>query len=108
VPITQLSPEALQDMLTATPDLFVLDVRTPEEYAYLGHIPGANLLPLHQLPSSFSALNKDIPMVVTCQHGVRSMDACWFLEQAGFDKLYNFTEGMSVWQGAIERAPLPG
>jgi rhodanese-related sulfurtransferase len=53
-------------------------------------------------------LKKDISMVVTCQHGVRSMDACWFLEQAGFDKLYNFTEGMSVWSGAIEREPLPG
>ncbi len=106
--ITQLTPEALQAMLSATPDLFVLDVRTPEEYAYLGHIPGATLLPLHQLPNALSTLNKDISMVVTCQHGVRSMDACWFLEQAGFDKLYNFTEGMSVWSGAIEREPLPG
>lgn len=105
--ITHITPDQLKQLMKEDPSLMVLDVRTPEEFAYLGHIEGATLLPLHQIPGAYSSLDATKPMVVTCQHGVRSMDACLFLQNAGFTKLYNLADGMAVWDGPIEREALP-
>ncbi len=103
MPITHINPDQLKCMLAENPKLQLIDVRTPEEYEYLGHIPQARLIPLHELPYAFRVLNPDDDVAVTCQHGVRSMDACFFLQAQGFDKLYNLQEGMSTWDGEIER-----
>jgi rhodanese-related sulfurtransferase len=107
MPFQQIDSEGLKALMASTPELLVLDVRTPEEFAYIGHIPNATLLPLQQLPMSWQQLDRERPTVVLCQHGVRSLDACYYLEQAGFSRLYNLVEGMSTWDGPVEREPLP-
>jgi rhodanese-related sulfurtransferase len=94
-------------MMAAEPQLLILDVRTPEEYRYLGHLPGATLLPLHQLPLEYNRLDPRRKTVVLCQHGVRSMDACLYLDHFGFQNLFNLTEGMAAWNGPVEREPFP-
>ena len=107
MPITQLNAHEVQERLAAEPDLQVIDVRTPEEYLYLGHIACAQLLPLHELPYRFSEQidpNKD--SVIVCQHGVRSMDACHFLQTKGYERLFNLDYGMASWEGPIERDTL--
>lgn len=103
MPITHITPPELAEMLAQNPHLQLVDVRTPEEYYCLGHIPQARLIPLYELPYAFRALDAKEPVVVTCQHGVRSMDACYFLESQGFDTLYNLQEGMSTWPGEVIR-----
>ncbi len=107
MPITQLNAQELQDRLAAEPDCQVIDVRTPEEYLYLGHIASAHLLPLHELPYRFQDQidpNKD--SIIVCQHGVRSMDACAFLQAKGYERLFNLDYGMASWDGPIERDTL--
>ncbi len=103
MPITHISPEQLLQMLKEAPTIQLVDVRTPEEYQCLGHIPQARLIPLYELPYAYRMLNPDEKVIVTCQHGVRSLDACYFLQAQGFDQIYNLEEGMSTWTGAIER-----
>ena len=101
--ITQLDNEALTALLAAEPDIQLVDVRTPEEYRILGHIPEARLLPMHELPARWTELDKTQKTVVVCEHGVRSMDCAWYLKQhLGFASIYNLTRGMADWTGPRE------
>ncbi len=98
--IHQLSNEALTALLAAEPDIQLIDVRTPEEYVGLGHIPQARLLPMHELPNRWSELDKNRKTVLVCEHGVRSMDCAWYLKaHIGFQDVYNLTQGMAAWTG---------
>jgi rhodanese-related sulfurtransferase len=91
--------------------VMVLDVRTPEEYTGFGHIPGAKLLPVH-LSASAPAMIADTetPVMVTCEHAVRSKFTSRLLVQAGFAKVYELAGGMAVWGGerSYDDSPLFG
>ena len=89
--------EALR--LVAAGSVHVLDVRTPEEHRRLGHIPGAILLPVDLVVSGVATLPRDRPLLVHCEHGVRSVYACEVLERAGFDDLVHLTGGLATWSG---------
>ena len=77
----------------------VLDVRTPEEFSGLGHIPGATLLPVQMIASGPAILDPDSPVLVTCEHAVRSKLATRLLAQAGFSRVYELADGMAGWDG---------
>lgn len=94
--------EALR--LIARPDVLILDVRTPDEYAQLGHIPGARLLPVQCIASAPAVLPRDgRPMLVYCEHGVRSRHAADLLVRTGFDNVHNLALGMAAWHGPREK-----
>ena len=77
----------------------VLDVRTEEEWA-ARHIPGATLVPLHELEARVDeVLALPGPLVVHCEHGVRSLNAAYFLASRGRDDVYNVVEGLCAWRG---------
>lgn len=79
----------------------VIDVRTPEEFSGLGHIPGATLLPVQVMASAPAVLGPpDTPVLVTCEHAVRSKVATRLLAQAGFTEVYELAHGMAMWEGA--------
>ena len=63
---------------------FVIDVRERFEYA-AGHVPGARLIPMAQLPHHVAELPADEPVYVICASGNRSWTAARFLIQRGFD-----------------------
>ncbi|MCE9606026.1 MAG: FAD-dependent oxidoreductase [Planctomycetia bacterium] len=63
---------------------FVLDVRTPAEYAG-GHVPGAVSIPIDELRSRLAELPHGRPIVTYCQVGQRGYLATRILLQAGFD-----------------------
>src|SRR5690606_15114776 len=57
--------EALR--LLERPDVLILDVRTPQEHAQLGHMPGARLLPVQCIASAPAVLPRDgRPVLVYC------------------------------------------
>lgn len=86
----------------------VLDVRTPGEYEALGHLPGALLLPMDLLACAPATLaDVDEPLLVCCQHGVRSQTAVRWLAEAGLPRLLNLRGGLAHWRGALERGPAP-
>lgn len=63
---------------------FVIDVRESWEYV-AGHVPGARLIPLAQLPQHTGELPADEPVFVICASGNRSWTAAQWLIQRGLD-----------------------
>ena len=62
---------------------FLLDVRTPQEFAS-GHIPGAVNIPLDDLRSRLGELPHDRKIAAYCQVGQRGYLATRILRQKGF------------------------
>jgi rhodanese-related sulfurtransferase len=84
----------------------VVDVRTPGEFQVTGHIPGADLLPVELIACGAATLPRDgRPVLVTCEHGVRSVQAARFLARAGHPDVINMTGGMSRWTGPRQHSP---
>jgi rhodanese-related sulfurtransferase len=80
-------------------DVCVVDVREPEEFAGpLGHIVGAQLLPLGKLAEEAGSLSRDRPIVTVCRAGGRSAQATLILQRAGFTRVANLAGGMLRWR----------
>ncbi len=73
----------------------IVDVREPREYVG-GHVPGAVLIPMGQLPARVHELDKSGPVYVVCATGNRSASMTDFLRYAGFDA-YSVAGGTSGW-----------
>ena len=74
----------------------LIDVRTPEEYAN-GHVPSARLVPLDSLHQSVDEINRNEPVYLICQGGVRSMLAMKQLREQGLTNLVNIVGGTMAW-----------
>jgi rhodanese-related sulfurtransferase len=96
MPIIQCTSLELKQRLEAGDTLTLLDVREPNEYAF-AKIASSVLIPLRELPDRVQELDAAQDVVVLCHHGVRSQQACFFLEQYGFDRLYNLKGGIDAW-----------
>jgi rhodanese-related sulfurtransferase len=78
-------------------DVVVIDVREDWEYE-AGHIPGATLIPLAQIPGRMSEIPTDKTVIAVCRSGNRSGQATQFLRQQGFDNVHNMQGGMLTWE----------
>ncbi|TAM82369.1 MAG: rhodanese-like domain-containing protein [Jatrophihabitans sp.] len=73
----------------------VIDVREPAEYV-AGHVPGASLVPLAQVPRHTGDLDRSRPVYVICATGNRSLSATGLLRRAGLDA-YSVSGGTRAW-----------
>ena len=80
-------------------DVVLIDVREDWEYAE-GHIPGATLIPLGEVPNRLAEIPKDKTVVAVCRSGNRSGQATSFLQQQGFANVHNMQGGMNAWSQA--------
>jgi rhodanese-related sulfurtransferase len=81
----------------------IVDVRTEGEY-HSHHLAGAHLVPLHELVERVEeVLALPGPLVVHCEHGIRSLDASVYLVWQGRTDVYNVVEGIAAWPGRVER-----
>lgn len=79
----------------------LVDVREPDEYTGpLGHIAGAELVPLASVLAKAVSWNKDEPLLLVCRSGGRSGNAAMALTRAGFSKAMNLVGGMMAWNAA--------
>jgi glyoxylase-like metal-dependent hydrolase (beta-lactamase superfamily II) len=98
---TTISGDNLWESIKQNNDVFLLDVREPQEFAEF-KIPGAVNIPLSQLfmPGSQSQLPKDKKIVTICSHGNRSMVATFALAQNGLEST-SLVGGMSLWNQVL-------
>jgi rhodanese-related sulfurtransferase len=94
---TPMSQEALLQHQAQHPDhLFVLDVRTPQEFA-AGHVPGAINVPYDQLASRLAEVPKDKDVVLYCKSGRRAGIAADVLAANGYQRLSHLEGDMNAW-----------
>lgn len=93
-----ISAAALDEKLKGKDRPLLLDVRQPEEFRN-GHIAGARLIPLGELPKHIQELPQGKEIVCVCASGNRSTSASKMLMQAGYPVL-NLQGGMFGWRQA--------
>jgi rhodanese-related sulfurtransferase len=110
--IDDITPVRAWAMLNENEDAVLLDVRTRVEHDYVGHPPGAVLVPWKDPPDrepdpdfvakAVKALQKsrpgrdpasDLTVLALCRSGVRSRAAAEALQESGFKRVYNVAEG---------------
>jgi rhodanese-related sulfurtransferase len=88
MPIPEIDPTTLAARLAGPADAqpVLLDVRFPEEHAYVA-LPGSVLIPLPELDERAAEWEpfRGRPVVVYCHHGVRSLDGAAYLRAHGLD-----------------------
>jgi len=81
----------------ADPKTFVIDVRTPQEYAG-GHVPGAVNWPLQEIESWWSKVPKDRVVYIKCNTQNRSKLAVQYLISKGYNDLKLVQGGIQAWR----------
>ncbi|MGH7562168.1 MAG: MBL fold metallo-hydrolase [Gemmatimonadales bacterium] len=97
-PLESADQVSVQELAARRDDLFILDVRAASEWRS-GHIPGATLVPLAELPDRLGEIPADRTVAVHCQGGSRSAIAASLL-RAGGRRAANVPGGFAAWMQA--------
>ena len=87
------------DLLPRDGSVTLLDVRTVKEYGN-GHIEGFKNIPVDELRERLNEIEKDKPVYVICQSGLRSYIGTRILEGNGY-KSYNFSGGFRFYNAVM-------
>lgn len=105
--VPQLDTAGLLAQLKTQPETVVLDVRTPAEVDYSGHIAATHFLNIARGLLEFrieaAVPDKATPVVVYCGVSQRSPLAADTLMKLGYTKVMNYRDGFVNWR----RAGLP-
>jgi adenylyltransferase/sulfurtransferase len=92
----EISVGELKGRLDEGRQLTLLDVRNPQEWD-IARIPGAVLIPLHELPDRLGELDPAATIVAFCHQGMRSARAVNMLRQMGYSRAVNLAGGINAW-----------
>jgi adenylyltransferase/sulfurtransferase len=107
VPVREISPSEVKTWMDSGKAFQLIDVREPLEYEIV-HIGGVNI-PLFELPQKAGLIQNDIPVVIHCQSGKRSLKALLLLQKTKpFNNLYNMTGGLLRWKEEVDKGMLLG
>lgn len=99
----ELDVAQCRDLLEGDSPPLLIDCRELNEFAYC-RIEGGRLVPL----SNFMALAdaefpaKDTPAIIYCHHGVRSLNAVFYLREQGYTHTYSMRGGIDLWSLEID------
>jgi len=79
----------------------VVDVSDPQDFA-AGHIAGSKNIPLADLEAKLAAAvkNKNLPLILVCRSGARSLGAAATASKLGFAQPQSLSGGLSAWREA--------
>ena len=83
------------------PDFFIIDVRTPEEFA-TGYLENAVNIDYNSAAFSdeIKTLDKNRTYLIYCRTGARSGQALGLMAVLQFAEVYNISGGITAWQAA--------
>jgi adenylyltransferase/sulfurtransferase len=96
-----ITPKDLKARLDAGDNIFLLDVREPNEWE-IARIEGATLIPVNSVTARASELSTADEIVLYCRSGVRSARALESLRDLGFRKLWNLRGGILAWANDVD------
>nr|CAA6828753.1 MAG: Sulfurtransferase [uncultured Thiotrichaceae bacterium] len=104
--IKEIFPWDLDDMLSANPDIMIVDIREPDEFAQ-GSIKHAILIPRGILEGACDwgysdtvpelVRSRDKPVILACRSGNRSALAAYTLQLMGYQDVYSLKTGVRGW-----------
>jgi adenylyltransferase/sulfurtransferase len=97
----EISAVDLKQRLDRGEKLRIIDVREPNEWQ-INRIPGAQLIPLGEIPRRYAELDPDEELVVQCKMGGRSAKAADFLRSVGFKRVLNLRGGILEWIDKVD------
>ncbi len=99
--VEEVTPTELKAELDQGRDIFILDVRNPDEWE-IGHLEQAALIPLDELQERLNELDPAREIVVHCKSGARSARAIEQMKEHGFSKLRNLEGGILAWSEQVD------
>lgn len=100
--VNRISSKEARKLIEQNSDILLIDVRQPEEYEK-GHIPGAILLPLPELPDKLSELKTDRGIVTYCRLGRRSLAAAQLIANENDTEVFTIDGGIMAWDGLVAK-----
>lgn len=100
----ELSQEALRRKLEDGEEPQLIDVRQPAQFER-GHLPGAENVPMTDLPTSIDEMEFEDEVVVACQIGQASLQAVRLIdsyEGADDADVWSLEGGVDAWDGDLE------
>ncbi len=98
LPYDLIFSNELESWLQLARDGMILDIRSADEYEKMS-VPGAVNIPYDQLSKVVDRLNRQQPMLIVCDNGVKSVAASELLFSRGFHFLYVLKGGMAHYDG---------
>jgi molybdopterin/thiamine biosynthesis adenylyltransferase/rhodanese-related sulfurtransferase len=98
-----ISATDLKGMLDRDDNIFLVDVREPNEYEIVS-IPGATLIPKDQFltGAALERLPQDKRIVLHCKSGARSAEALAVVKNAGFSDAVHVGGGVLAWVAQVD------
>jgi glyoxylase-like metal-dependent hydrolase (beta-lactamase superfamily II)/rhodanese-related sulfurtransferase len=107
----QIKAQSLKQKIDKGEDIFILDVRTPEEHKAwkisYDKYKDSSLIPIDELKTdALKNIPKDKEIVTFCAHGNRSMSAAKILSQHGYNAK-SLKGGLDEWNDVYDIAVIP-
>jgi molybdopterin/thiamine biosynthesis adenylyltransferase/rhodanese-related sulfurtransferase len=98
---SEISVEETHQLLQKKEPIVLLDIREKEEIA-LGYIEGTTFLPQGLLKEKVESLlpDKNVPVVVYCAGGIRSLAAAKLMRERGYAHVFSMAKGINGWKEA--------
>ena len=98
-----ITAKQLKEMLDGGEDIFLVDVREPNEYEIVS-IPGARLIPKGEFMSgaALESLPQDKRIVLHCKTGARSAECLAVVKNAGFADAIHVGGGVVAWVNQVD------
>lgn len=99
----EVSVSAVKQLLDSGDKFLLLDCRQEDEHQF-AQITGAVLIPMNELPERIAELEpyRELPIIVHCHLGGRSLRVTHWLRQNGFAQTQNMTGGITQWSAEID------
>jgi rhodanese-related sulfurtransferase len=97
----QIEPRELADRLATGEPLYLLDVRTREEYDTV-KLPGAHLFTQELMQEILSNGSRTNLFVIYDHTGARSMDAAAYFQGHGFENVKSLRGGIDAWSAEVD------
>ena len=101
----EITPREYRRRRDAGEEILLVDCRTSAERD-LARIPGSVHVPLHDLANHVDDLREhgDVPIVVHCHHGARSLQVTAALRAYGFGEVRSMAGGIHLWSLDVDPA----
>lgn len=97
----QIGPRELSDRISSGEKVYLLDVRTREEWEAV-KLPGSHLFTQELMQEILANESKTDLFVVYDHKGARSMDAAAFFQGHGFENVKSLRGGIDTWSAEVD------